>query len=412
MGATADETTLRQYLSFFFGQQVSLLGSSISQFAIVWWINLETASAMYLSLAALVGFAPMVVLGFFTGVIADRFNRKAIIALADSAQALITVALIAFFMMGFASIGVVLFLLFLRGVCQAFHMPTVGAIVPSMVPRDKLSRINSLGYVFNGVVSMAGPVIAAILLAFLSIDQILWVDPATFLVSIAILLLIRIPSVRQDIKPTFRQDFAQGLSLIRRARGLLTLIFLATVLNFLLTPLMTLLPYFIRFDHFGNAGDLALVEAVLQGGLLVGGIKMLSISGFKRKIPAFIAACIIIFIGYAVVSFTPTGWVWFMAAAMLILGVPLPAANVSVSTIVQVVVPLEFQGRVGAVIGSLSSLATPLGMIMAGALAGVVGTANLFLGSALAGVVVLILAWLLTDVRHVEDLQATAGTAS
>ncbi len=412
MGATADETTLRQYLSFFFGQQVSLLGSSISQFAIVWWINLETASAMYLSLAALVGFAPMVVLGFFTGVIADRFNRKAIIALADSAQALITVALIAFFMMGFASIGVVLFLLFLRGVCQAFHMPTVGAIVPSMVPRDKLSRINSLGYVFNGVVSMAGPVIAAILLAFLSIDQILWVDPATFLVSIAILLLIRIPSVRQDIKPTFRQDFAQGLSLIRRARGLLTLIFLATVLNFLLTPLMTLLPYFIRFDHFGNAGDLALVEAVLQGGLLVGGIIMLSISGFKRKIPAFIAACIIIFIGYAVVSFTPTGWVWFMAAAMLILGVPLPAANVSVSTIVQVVVPLEFQGRVGAVIGSLSSLATPLGMIMAGALAGVVGTANLFLGSALAGVVVLILAWLLTDVRHVEDLQATAGTAS
>jgi DHA3 family macrolide efflux protein-like MFS transporter len=314
-------------------------------------------------------------------------------------------------MMGFASIGVVLFLLFLRGVCQAFHMPTVGAIVPSMVPRDKLSRINSLGYVFNGVVSMAGPVIAAILLAFLSIDQILWVDPATFLVSIAILLLIRIPSVRQDIKPTFRQDFAQGLSLIRRARGLLTLIFLATVLNFLLTPLMTLLPYFIRFDHFGNAGDLALVEAVLQGGLLVGGIIMLSISGFKRKIPAFIAACIIIFIGYAVVSFTPTGWVWFMAAAMLILGVPLPAANVSVSTIVQVVVPLEFQGRVGAVIGSLSSLATPLGMIMAGALAGVVGTANLFLGSALAGVVVLILAWLLTDVRHVEDLQATAGTA-
>jgi DHA3 family macrolide efflux protein-like MFS transporter len=173
MVTPANETSFRQYLSFFFGQQFSLLGSSIAQFAIVWWINLETASTLYLSLAAFVGFVPMVILGFFTGVLADRFNRKVIIALADFVQALITVVLIIFFLLGWASIYMVLLLLALRGVCQAFHAPTVTAIVPSMVPQNKLSRINSLEYVLNGVVNVAGPLTAAILLAFFRIEQIL-----------------------------------------------------------------------------------------------------------------------------------------------------------------------------------------------------------------------------------------------
>lgn len=404
MATPANETTFRQYLAFFFGQQSSLLGSSITQFAIVWWINIETASTLYLSLAAFVGFVPMVALGFFTGVFADRFNRKAIIALADSFQALTTVILIACFMMGWASVNVVLLLLALRGVCQAFHSPTVSAIVPSMVPPDKLSRINSLEYVMNGVVNVAGPLVAAVLLAFFSIDQILWVDPATFLVAVAILLLTKIPSVRASgAKTSFRQDFTQGFLLIRKARGLLPLIFLATILNFLLAPFSTLMPYFVRFVHFGAASDLAMVEAVFQGGMLIGGLFMFMSKGFNKKIRAFVISCLIIFTGYAAISFTPTGAFWFMAAVGLVLCLPLPAANVSVRTIIQTVVPLELQGRVSAVIMSLASLAMPLGMVLSGVLADRVGTANLFLGAAIVGITVLLPSWFLTDIRHVED---------
>lgn len=407
MVTPADESTFGQYLSFFFGQQFSLLGSSIAQFALVWWINLETASTLYLSLAAFVGFVPMVILGFFTGVFADRFNRKVIIALADLAQALTTVVLILFFMLGWASIYVVLLLLAFRGVCQAFHAPTVNAIVPSMVPQDKLSRINSLEYVLNGVVNVAGPLIAAILLAFFRIEQILWIDPATFMVAVTILLLTKIPSVRQsNEKTSFKQDFTQGFALIRNAKGLLPLIFLATILNFLIMPISTLLPYFVRFVHLGAASDLAMVEAVVQGGLLAGGLFMLMSKGFHKKILAFVVSILISLIGYAIVSFTPLGLFWFMAAAGLVFSLPVPVGNVSVRTIIQTVVPLELQGRVSSVIMSLASLASPLGMIMSGALATYVGTTNLFLGSALLGILVLVPSWFLTDIRHVEDMQA------
>jgi MFS transporter, DHA3 family, macrolide efflux protein len=410
MVAPANEITFRRYLSFFFGQQISLLGSSIAQFAIVWWINLATASTLYLALAAFVGFVPMVVLGFFTGVFADRFNRKIILALADFVQALVTVVLIMFFLLDWASISVVLLLLAFRGVCQAFHAPTVSAIVPSMVPQNKLSRMNSLDYVLNGIVNVAGPLIAALLLAFFRIEQILWIDPATFLVAVSILLVTKIPSVRETHQKTsFREDFREGFAFIRLARGLLTLIFVATILNFLIMPISTLLPYFVKFVHLGSAGDFALVEAVIEGGMLGGGLFMLANKGFKKKIPAFVVSILISLIGYAIVSFTPLGLFWFMAAAGIVFSLPIPVANISVRTIIQTVVPLEIQGRVSSVIMSLASLASPLGMIMSGVLANYVGTANLFLGSAILGILVLLPSWFLTDIRYIEDIQAKNG---
>jgi len=164
MEGQADPTTFRSYLTFWSGQLVSLLGSSVAQFVIIWWITLETGSALYLSLASLLGFAPMIILSPFAGVFVDRWSRKALIGVVDFLQALVTVALILLFSVGIVSIWYVLALLALRGVFQAFHNPAVAAIVPLMVPRDKLSRMNGATYLFSGAVTLAGPVLAAFLL--------------------------------------------------------------------------------------------------------------------------------------------------------------------------------------------------------------------------------------------------------
>ena len=121
---------------------------------------LETESALYLSIASVVGFAPMVILTPFTGVLVDRWSRKALIGIVDFLQALVTVVLIFFFWLDIVSIWQVLALLGLRGVFQAFHAPAVSAIVPLMVPRDKLSRMNGLNYLLSGAVTLVGPVLA------------------------------------------------------------------------------------------------------------------------------------------------------------------------------------------------------------------------------------------------------------
>jgi DHA3 family macrolide efflux protein-like MFS transporter len=387
MVTVADQKSFRHYLYFLSGQQFSLLGSSIVQFAIIWWITIETESPLYLSLAALLGFAPLVFLGPFTGVLADRFNRKNMIMLADFGQSMATIVLIMFFFLNMASIFTVPALLFVRGIFQAFHSPTVQAIVPSMVPREKLSRINSLEYILNGVVQLGGPLIGALLLAFASIQQVLWIDPMTFAVALAILVFIKIPSVRQRISDSsFRKDFKEGFSFVRETKGLLTLIFLATILNFLLAPLSTLLPYFVQFTHSGGVINLALVQAAIQGGFFVGGAFMLISKGFQKKVTAFTVSLIISFVGYAVLSSTPVGLFVVMIVAALILAIPIPVANISARTVIQTIVPLEMQGRVGSVVMSLASVATPLGMIISAPLATIAGTASLFLYCSLVGI--------------------------
>jgi DHA3 family macrolide efflux protein-like MFS transporter len=409
MEIQAGQVTFRSYLFFWSGQLVSLLGSSIAQFVIIWWITLETGSALYLSIAAFLGLVPMIILTPFAGVLVDRWSRKALIGIADFLQALVTVVLIFLFWLGSVSIWQVLVLLTVRGIFQAFHSPAVSAIVPLMVPKAKLSRINGLNYLFTGAVTLIGPVVAALLLTFWKIPQILWIDAITFMVAVIPLLIISIPSVRkrQD-KSSFSKDLGEGLAFIKNGRGFLPLLILATVLNFLLTPLSTLLPYYVKFDHFGEAPDLAIVMAFFQGGILAGGLLMSVMKGFKKKMVAIMSSVYIIFLGYALVALTPTGLFWFMAIGGVVMAFCVPIANVSIQTTIQTVVPMKMQGRVNSVTMALASAAQPFGMILSGIIVEFTRTANLFLGCSGLGVLVLTLSWFFTDIRHVEKMEETS----
>jgi DHA3 family macrolide efflux protein-like MFS transporter len=405
METQTNQSTFKSYLFFWSGQLVSLLGSSIVQFVLIWWITLETGSPFFLALAAFLGLVPMVILGPVTGVFADRVNRKVLIFTADFLQALATAVLIVLFWFGMASLWVVLGLLTVRGVFQAFHQPTTNAIIPSMVPADKLSRMNGLNYLFTGAMTLIGPVLAAVLLSFMLIYQVLWIDVATFAVAVVPLLLVRIPSVRSEQvvrDSSFKADFKEGFGFIRATRGFLPLLILATMLNFLLTPVSTLMPYFVKFDHLGGVEDLALIVASFQGGILAGGLLMTMIKGFKRKMVATAVAIYVVFLGYAVVALTPTGFFWFMAAGGVLMALCIPVANVSTQTIFQTVVPLKMQGRVNAVVMALASAATPAGMILSGVVVQFIQTANFFLICTVLGMLLLTLSWFFTDIKHVD----------
>ncbi len=404
---TQADHTFRSYLFLWSGGLVSLLGSSIAQFVIVWWITLETGSALYLSIASFLGFAPTVVLGPFAGVLADRWNRKALIGIVDMLQALATVVLIFLFWIDIISIWQILALLTLRGIFQAFHTPAILAIVPLMVPEDKLSRMNGLNYLFTGAINLIGPIIAAILLEFWKIHQILWIDAATFIVALMPLLIIKIPSViKKQKESSFKMEFVEGLAYVKNKRGLLSLIITATLVNFLSMPLI-LLPYYVKFDHLGEATDLAFVLAFMQGGILAGGILMSMIKGFKKKAAVSMLSLYVQHLGYIIIALTPTGLFWFMAMGELIYHFTLPIINVSIMTIIQTVVPEEMQGRVTSVLISMATAAVPFGMILSGAIVEFTGTVNLFLGCSGLGILTLTLSWLFTDVRHVERMEKT-----
>ena len=113
---------------FFFlwtGQAVSLLFSQGVQFALIWWLTTETGSPTVLSLAALVGLLPQVLVGPLAGTLVDRWNRKKVLFFADASAALTMLALAALFQLGIAGVPHVFAALFVGAVAAGFHAPAM-----------------------------------------------------------------------------------------------------------------------------------------------------------------------------------------------------------------------------------------------------------------------------------------------
>jgi DHA3 family macrolide efflux protein-like MFS transporter len=268
--------------------------------------------------------------------------------------------------------------------------------------------MNGLNYLCSGAVLLVGPVVAALMLGFWKIHQILWIDMATFLIALLPLLIITIPPVRTKQKQSsFKEEFKEGFNFIKKTKGLLSLLILSTALNFLATPLSTLLPYYVKFDHLGEASDLAFIMAFFQSGIFAGGTVTLLKKDFKKKMFTIMICLYVSFVGYSFIALTPKGLFWFMAISGLFMAFCIPIVNVLSQTILQTTVPMRMQGRVNAVNMSLSLATTPLGMILSGAIVSLTGTSNLFLGCALMGMLTVTFSWSFTDVRHVENADVT-----
>ncbi len=432
-------STFKRYIFFWSGQLISILGSIIVQFIIIWWITIRTQSALYLSLANIAGFLPFIILTPLAGVFVDRWNRKILIGLADFLQAIVTIGLIFFFMyentifkypsflfkFNISSyilkyervnngpiifVWIVLVFLAVRGCLQAFQAPAIQAIIPIMVPRKYLNRMNSVDFLFNGVMGLIGPVVAALLLAIpnVEIGNLLWIDAGTFLVAVIPLVLIKIPSITKAEKKekkdtTFFQEFKEGIIFIKEKKGLLSLLGVFTGANLFLTPLFTLLNLYVYAGHGGNASNLALVMAFFQGGMIGASVLMVIWKGFKKKVLGVVLGLLVDYVGFIIIASTPTGWFWFMAIGMLITGFSLPVINLSSQYIWQTVVPNEKLGRVMAVRQTLAQFSTPLGMILAGVIANAANAIRpVFWGSIVLGVLLLAVSWFLTNLRHVE----------
>ncbi|MHA1472948.1 MAG: MFS transporter, partial [Promethearchaeota archaeon] len=145
----ANQQTFKKYLLFWTGQLFSILGSSITQFVIVWWITITTGSILILSMASFIYILPMTIVIPIAGVLTDKWNRKKIIMAVDSFQALVTLIVILLFNFEMANPVLIIAINGLLGLFQGFHIPTVNAIIPTMVPKDRLSRMNGVSFLFS-----------------------------------------------------------------------------------------------------------------------------------------------------------------------------------------------------------------------------------------------------------------------
>ena len=406
MEELANKNSFKSYMYFWSGQLFSLFGSMVVYFVIIWWITEETQSPVYLAIGSFFFIICQVIFMPIAGVLADRLNKKVIIIVADSLQAVTTLVLLVLFQLNLANVWIVLIFISVRSIFQAFHLPTVNSIIPAMVPKENLSRINGINFLFTGVVQIIAPLTGATLMILFPINTILWVDVITFFIALIPLLLIKIPSVENhgenDEKKSFVREFKLGFKTIKVIPGLVTIIFLSMLLNFLIRPFDTLMPYYINVYHGGSATHLAIVLVFFQGGMICGALLTSIKKTWNSKMKVIFGCIFILMMGYGIMALAPPGGYLVIGIGGVAMGLTLPIINALYQTFIQTVVPADKMGRITSIDNSLSMSISPIATLLSGPLAEIFGVGNLFLYCAILGIIVTILIWNFTSIKTVD----------
>ncbi|HEU0295035.1 MAG TPA: MFS transporter [Anaerolineales bacterium] len=373
-----------RFFTIWSGQAVSLFGSSLVQFALIWWLTQKTGSATALAVAGLAGMLPQVLFGPFAGALVDRWNRRRVLILADGSIALATLILVYLFALDQAQPWHVYVILAIRSLGGAFHYPAMAASTPLMVPEDKLTRVNGLNQTLQGLNAMVAPPVGALLISVLPTQNILMIDVATAMIAIGPLLFFSIPQpIRTEFsqleaKPSLLQDLREALVYMRSWPGLVAILVMAIIINGLLTPASSLMPLLVT-KHFGQGPlQLGFMDTAWGVGMIAGGLLLSVWGGFKRKIVTTLTGIIGIGVGIIFVGLAPAGWFGMALAGMIIVGVTNPIANGPLMAIVQSVVKPEMQGRVMSLITTFATGITPISLIVAGPISDAIGIRTWF----------------------------------
>ncbi len=408
-----DQYNFRGYLIFWAGQLVSLAGTNIVTFSITWFITVQTGSAFFLGLSAFFAFGSFILITPIAGVLVDRWSRKKVIIIADSLLAILSLILVILFAFGFGNIVYILAIQLIGGLIGAFHQMAVQAIIPIMVPQKHLSRMNSMQYFATALIQTVGPAFGALVFTFFLGDmaRILLIDIGTYIIAVIPAVLIFIPAIRTKValeKPSFRREFSEGFTFLKERRGLITLLSIFTVANFLIPPVFVLLPLYSTTILAG--GNEIIAVLMLAGLMSLQSLSMMIASafmsiwkGFKRNTLGVVLGLFSGALGMVVLALTPAGIFWIAASGIVLIGFTIPIANIASQTIWQKVVPPEKLGRVFSVRTTIAQFTGPFAFLFGGILGEIFAIPLIFLTFGIAMIATLIVAWIFTSLPHVEE---------
>ena len=174
------------------------------------------------------------------------------------------------------------------------------------------------------------------------------------------------------------------------------------LLNFLIQPINGLMTLFIVDVHGGGPGHVALADILFTGGMIAGAIVTSIKKNWKNKIRVIFFSLLIALVGYMTFAIAPVGNYYIMGLGGIILGFNLPIINALYQTFLQTTVPADKLGRVTSIDHTMSSAMSPIGSLLAGPMALLLGIPSLFFFSGFLGVVCTICFWTFTGIRKID----------
>jgi DHA3 family macrolide efflux protein-like MFS transporter len=372
---------------FLTGQAVTLFGSMLVQYAILWHITLDTRSGTAMTLYVAVGILPIFFISPFGGVWADRYNRKNLINLADAGIALATLAVAVAYMLGYESIRILFACAALRALGQGIQMPAVSAFIPQITPAEHLHKINGIHSGIQSFIQIISPVASGALLTFMPFQTVFFIDVITAALGITILcFLVKTPAGQTVTRAnpsagSYFHDLREGFRYVRSQKFIRQLILITTVMHLMISPVAFLTPLQVTRDFGTEVWRLTAIEIAFSAGMMLGSIAVGFRGAFRNRIYSMALACVLNSIGIILLGILDSFWLY--SAAMFFLGLCLPLYTTPEMTIFQTRVAPGYMGRVFGVFSMISTLVMPAGMLLFGPLGDVVNIDFLLIGSGL-----------------------------
>jgi MFS family permease len=379
----------RDFRLLWTGMFVSMAGDGFYYVATAWQVYDLSNRPSALALVGIAWSLPQVLLVFFSGVLADRLDRRMLMIAGDLIRcvAIGTVGLLS--ITGVLTIPMMVGLVIVFGVGQAVFQPSFQSIVPLIVPQDQLVQANSVDqFVRPFALMVVGPAVGGLLVGSLGPGWAFVADAGTFLFSAAMIAAMRTRKVDRSDEETASMwaDVRTGLAYVRRTRWLV-ISFAAAVLSLFAVwgPWETLMPFIVRNDLGQGATGLGLVYAA--GG--VGAVAVALAMGQHGRLPR--RAMTMLYLTWAAAMLATAGFgvvtrLWQAMAFSLVAEGSISALVVIWYTVLQRLVPAELLGRVSSLDWMITIAGVPLSFAVVGPLADAIGAdATMILAGVVGG---------------------------
>lgn len=378
---------------FLTAQTISLFGSSLVQYAIVWYITLETSSGRMLTMSTLCGFLPQILISLFAGVWIDKYNRKWLIMLSDAAIAISTLGLSIAFLTGHKSIWFLFAVLIIRSGGTGIQTPAVQAIIPQIVPKEFLMKINGINSTLSSLMMFLSPAVSGAILSAASLEAALFIDVITAFIGITITSFIFIkPYERKEKKDASGlEEIKRGFRYLKKNNLIKRLLIFQITILFLISPSAFLTPLMVSRTFGPEVWRLTVSEMTYSLGMVSGGLLIASWGGFKKKINTTLFAGAFYGILMLGLGTAPVFLVYLLWNTLI--GITSPCYNAPITVTIQERVSPDMQGRIFSFMQIATSCALPLGMVVFGPLADITEVQRLLAVTGVFVIFISVAAW-------------------
>jgi MFS family permease len=365
-------TGMRGFKVIWIGQFVSLLGSSMTTFALTIWAWQETGTATALAMTGLAFLLPGIIATPIAGALVDRWNRKLVMMFSDLAAGIGTIAIFLLYSMDALQLWHLYIILAFMSLFQSFQFPAYSAAVSTMLDKENYARASGMLSLAQNASGIFAPIAAGILLGIVGTSGILMFDITSFIVAIAALLFVSIPqpvvAEENKEKQSLLSDSLFGFKYILARPGLLGLQLTFFLINFSGSLVFPLLAPMVLTQTGNDTVVLGTVNSAFGVGGVVGGLILSAWGGPKKKVQGVLFgmafSCLF---GYTLIGLARTPLFWVIGAFIMMSFNPI--INGSNQAIWQNKVPPELQGRVFSARVFIALVSQPIAMAITGPLA-------------------------------------------